>query len=333
MPGEVDADTIRNDFDAFWKEALDGFLPEFLALVVPQLHRAIDWSHPYESLESEFQALFPTTDRAGRLFVDRLYRVTLSDGSTARLLLHVEVQVGPDAGIARRVLVYRVHIANRLGGPVYNLLILADDDPDFRPDAFEERVLDQTHRLDIPVVKLLDFKDRVGELEGDENPFALLLVAWFGTRDSRPDRRRLEFKKHLLELLREKGYDRERINEVLTLIDWIVRLPRSLQIEFRRHAELLDGESDMPIVPPLGELYREEGLKEGLSRGREQGLEKGLETQRETIVRIVHARFGPPPPPLPRRLMAITDPQTLVELATLAATVEHLDGFLAALPS
>ena len=34
---------LRHDYDPFWKEALDAFLPEHLALLAPRLHRAIDW--------------------------------------------------------------------------------------------------------------------------------------------------------------------------------------------------------------------------------------------------------------------------------------------------
>ena len=232
---------VINDYDAFWKEALDAYLPDFLQLVAPAVFAAIDWQQGYTSLDTELQALFPV-GRRGRRFVDRLYEVTLGDGSKARLLLHLEVQVGPDRKILRRIHVYRFRIAAKLRAPVYTLLVLADDDPQFRPSVYQEQVLDLRLRLEVPVIKLLDFKDDIQRLEQSDNPFSLLLLAWFGTRASRPDRKRLAFKIRLVELLRAKGYDRERIRLVFRLLDWLVRLPEDLPVAVIHGAARRQGE-------------------------------------------------------------------------------------------
>ncbi|WPL14974.1 hypothetical protein [Thiorhodovibrio litoralis] len=40
------ADTsAANDYDSPWKEALEKFFPEFLALLFPAIHAEIDWSN------------------------------------------------------------------------------------------------------------------------------------------------------------------------------------------------------------------------------------------------------------------------------------------------
>jgi len=77
-----------SEFDSPWKEALDRFLPLFLAFFFPEVHAAIDWSRGYESLDKELQQVA----RAGELGVrlaDKLFRVWRRDGLEAWVLIHV----------------------------------------------------------------------------------------------------------------------------------------------------------------------------------------------------------------------------------------------------
>ncbi len=46
-----------DDHDSPWKETLEQFLPQCLALFAPKLHAIIDWSHPPEFLDKELQAI------------------------------------------------------------------------------------------------------------------------------------------------------------------------------------------------------------------------------------------------------------------------------------
>jgi len=45
----------QDDYDSPWKEALERFLPDFLALLFPEAHAGIDWSQGYEFLDKELQ--------------------------------------------------------------------------------------------------------------------------------------------------------------------------------------------------------------------------------------------------------------------------------------
>ena len=47
----------RGDHDSPWKEALEGFFPDFLALLFPVIHAGIDWSRGYRFLDKEFQQI------------------------------------------------------------------------------------------------------------------------------------------------------------------------------------------------------------------------------------------------------------------------------------
>ncbi|SHH63060.1 hypothetical protein [Pollutimonas bauzanensis] len=47
----------RNDYDSPWKDALEQYFEPALALLMPELHAIIDWSHPPQFLDKEFQAV------------------------------------------------------------------------------------------------------------------------------------------------------------------------------------------------------------------------------------------------------------------------------------
>lgn len=48
---------MSTHYDSSWKEALDAYFEPFMALLFAEIHRQIDWSHGYESLDKEFQQM------------------------------------------------------------------------------------------------------------------------------------------------------------------------------------------------------------------------------------------------------------------------------------
>jgi len=83
----------NDDHDSPWKEALELYFSEALALLAPDLHAIIDWLVPVEFLDKELQAVLrASTPGQGRRHADKLVRVRLLGGTNALLLVHVEVQ-------------------------------------------------------------------------------------------------------------------------------------------------------------------------------------------------------------------------------------------------
>jgi len=78
------------DYDGAWKETLERFLPQFLELAFPAVHRAIDWSKSVRFLDTELQEIVRAAE-AGTLRVDKLVEVTRVDGVEGWLLIHAEV--------------------------------------------------------------------------------------------------------------------------------------------------------------------------------------------------------------------------------------------------
>jgi hypothetical protein len=65
-----------SDFDNPWKEVLEHFFRDFLALLFPEAHVAIDWSRNYEALDKELQQIVSESELGLRL-ADKLFKVWL----------------------------------------------------------------------------------------------------------------------------------------------------------------------------------------------------------------------------------------------------------------
>ena len=102
----------RDDYDSPWKDAVERYLPEFMAFFFPVAHASIDWSKGYAFLDTELQAVVQDAE-LGRRFVDALARVTLNGGGEAWILAHIEVQGKQETSFAERMLVYNYRLFDR----------------------------------------------------------------------------------------------------------------------------------------------------------------------------------------------------------------------------
>jgi hypothetical protein len=194
------------DYDSPWKEALELYFEAFVAFFRPAIHKDIDWSRGYESLDKELQQLAVESEQ-GRRYVDKLMKVWRKDGSEAWVLIHVEVQTAPEADFPRRMYVYSYRIRDRYNRKVASLAVLADDDPDWRPDRFEDELWGCSTTFQFLPSKLLDWAGREAVLEADPNPFARVVLAHLTALQTRRDApARQTWKLRLVRGLYEGGF-------------------------------------------------------------------------------------------------------------------------------
>ena len=84
-----------------------------------------------------------------------------------------------------RYALYCHRIFDRYGQEVISLAILADDDPDWRPNRFEYSRWDFRTSIEFPIVKLLDYAAEYQELEANPNPFAVVVLAHLKALETR----------------------------------------------------------------------------------------------------------------------------------------------------
>ncbi|CAM5220838.1 hypothetical protein CDEF62S_04546 [Castellaniella defragrans] len=280
-----------DDYDSPWKEALDLYFREALALLVPELHAAIDWSVAPQFLGKELQSISRPGKR-GRRLADKLVRVRLRSGAEAWLLVHVEVQ-GRACGrlvkarFTRRMYEYRYLIgarAMRLGRAeapplIYSLGILIDGQGPESHLVYTDEYLGQGVKFSFPVLQLGLWQDRLDELEAQapSNPFAVVVMAQLAANRYRDKSTRLVPKFELVKRLKTYGYDDEEIRRVYRLVDWMIRLPEDLEPAYLQAIETLTEDEKM--------TYLTTSERWSLKRSRAEG-------QAELLLRQIQRRFG-----------------------------------------
>lgn len=299
-------------YDAPWKLALTHAFPAFMAFYFPELYPLIDWSQRPRFRDKEL-AQVGFGDAPDGMVADKLVEVCLRH-SKQTVLVHIEVQAQFNANLAPRILDLNFRIFKECGLEVASLVLLADEDPNWRPHSFEVAVLGTKMGISFSTAKLLDFDNRQPVESG--NPFALVTRAHLSSQRERHDADALLATKCLLtRQLYELGWSNRRIMVMFKVINWMMALPAPQQARYW-HA-ILKQEKErsmqryMELVTPLEEWFMDRGWKKGVQHGLEQGLEQGLQKGREEgcrdgaaelLARLLEQRFGPLPKTVQRKL-------------------------------
>ncbi|MDR9500106.1 MAG: hypothetical protein RI556_13090, partial [Hydrogenovibrio sp.] len=76
-------------------------------------------------------------------------------------------------------------------------------------------------------------------------------------------KQRLDAKTRLVRLLYERGYSREQVIELFKFIDWMIRLPDNLDIEFKNTIDQIEEEMHMAYVTSVERIATQEGMQQG----------------------------------------------------------------------
>ena len=262
--------------DSPWKEALERYLPSFLALYFPTAYDAIDWTRDYEWLNTELRQVVRDAELGKRL-ADVLVKVWRKDGQENWLLIHIEVQGWQEEDFAQRMFVYHYRIFDRYNRQVVTLVVLADDRPNWRPDRYAYDLWGCGLEFRFPIVKLLDLANQLPELEASDNPFAIVTRAHLATMQTRQDSAsRHVWKIRLIRELYESGLSRDDVLQLLRIIDWMMDLPKELEQLCKQEAEQIEREKQMPYVTSFERLAKREGQAEMLMGALERRFPIGV---------------------------------------------------------
>lgn len=285
--------TVADDYDSPWKEAIERFFGDFMAFYFPEAHAQIDWSEPLAFLDQELRAVIRDAE-LGKRVVDKLARVTRRGGSEEWLYIHLEIQGHEQSGFAERMFVYHSRLFDRYRKPIASLALLADDRIGWRPTQYAHEALGCRVSLHFPVAKLLDWTGSDARLEDSRNPFALLTLSHLATRATRNDTlARYSAKWSLVKRLYHFGFDRQQVNDLFNMIDWMMRLPPEHEQRFRDELTQFEEEMKMRYVNSIERLAREEGLTQGIQEGMQEGMHQGRRAGKAQLIgRQLQVRFG-----------------------------------------
>jgi hypothetical protein len=204
-------------------------------------------------------------------------KIWLAGGDEAWVLIHVEVQAQPEAIFAQRMFVYNYRVFDRYNRVVVSLGVLADSNPVWRPDRYSHGLWGCEVGIRFPVAKLLDFRAREAELETSSNPFGVLVLAHLKTQETRQDQQtRCNWKTRLVKGLYNRGFQRDEIQQLFRLIDWMMDLPQELDRQFWQDVEQFEQEKHMPYITSIERIGRQEGERIGRQEGERSGRREGL---------------------------------------------------------
>jgi hypothetical protein len=219
----------KQDYDSPWKQLIEELLESFLEFFFPGLHKDIDFTKGYEIKNKELYKLLKQQE-IGKRYADELIKVYLKDGTEKWLLIHIEVQGYKEEDFAKRMFIYYYRIFDKYNHQVISLVILTDADAAYRPDTFRQTGWDFKLELHFPLVKIIDFKDKIKDLEASSDPMAIVVLAQLQYLESRNNTAEVKYdvKIALIRMLYRKGYTKKQIIQLFHFIDWLITLPEAL---------------------------------------------------------------------------------------------------------
>jgi hypothetical protein len=244
-----------------------------LAFYFPDAYAGIDWSKEHIFLDKELRAVVQDAE-LGTRFVDKLVRVTELCGDESWIYIHVEVQGTRQPEFAKRMFVYNNRLFDRYDRPVASLAVLADEHKMWKPSSYGFSVLGCRHTLEFPVAKLTDYEDKLDELLASENAFGWITAAHILTQKTRTeDEERYKAKLRLLRILYERHWDKQRVINLLNVIDWLMQLPEVLNNKVWQELETIKEREKMQYVTSVERI----GIAKGITKGEARILKRQLE--------------------------------------------------------
>lgn len=281
-----------DDYDTPWKDAVTRYFPEFMAFYFHEAYTEIDWQRPHVFLEQELAQVVRDAELGNRR-VDKLVRVSKCGGGEEWVFVHIDVQSAFDRHFAERVFTYNYRIDDRYRRPVASLALLADGRSNWRPSHFGYAAFGCETGIRFPSVKLNDFAPELDRLLLHPNVFALVTAAHLLTQQTKGrDVQRHEAKWRLSRMLYERDWDRQRVVDLFNIIDWMMRIPDSLQRKLMRDISELERTRDMPYINSFERAGLEQGRKEGRQQGQQEMLSNQLEKRFGTLPQSVKDRLS-----------------------------------------
>ncbi|HVV68159.1 MAG TPA: DUF4351 domain-containing protein [Gammaproteobacteria bacterium] len=173
--------------------------------------------------------------------------------------------------------------------PIISIAILIDDDPNWRINHYREECFGTYLEVGYIVVKLLDYQHRRQELAAINNRFAIIMLAQLTVLETKHNPIvRLKAKTALTRLLYERGYSRQDIIQLFTLIDWLVTLPEELVIKYNETLKEIEEEKQVDFITTPERVGIQKGIQQGFQQGLKTGLQKG---EAALLIRLLQHRF------------------------------------------
>ena len=306
-----------DDYDSPWKEGMEIYFKELMEFFFPAIASEIDWNKGYQFLDKEFQSIVRDAE-IGRRYADKLVSVWSLPGEKFHVMIHIEIQSDRDIDFPRRMYIYNYRIFDKRYLPVTSLAILTDENASWKPDSFGYEQWGCKINFQFPMIKLIDYKDKISNLLNQKNPFAIITAAHLMTKATKGDpQSRYSWKWTITTTLYEKGFSQKDIMNIYRLVDWLMMLPENLTKKFTKNLITYEEEKKMPYVTSAERI------------GIEKGIEKGMLAEaREMVLEALDVKFSSNVPgDVHEKINALNNRILLKKLLGFAIQSKDIDGF------
>jgi predicted transposase/invertase (TIGR01784 family) len=276
--------------DQLFKTVLEGMLQSFLELFFPEVAARLD----FETVRFLGKEVFANVPEGDVREADIVARLETHDGKPEILLVHLEVQARTEPEFGRRMFEYYAILRIHYRLPVLPIVLyLRGGSGSAVAEYTEELFGEEQVRFRFRSVAL-------ARLSAEEYVDASALGAALSALMRRPKARRLELRREMLVRVLESELNRTLKYLLLNIIETYFRL----SVEEARSFRQLLSEKEYRKMQDMELTYFEElELKaevKGVLRGK-----------RETLLRLLNAKFGPLPASVVNQIEAVTSSSEL----------------------
>lgn len=248
----------------------------------------------------------------------------------------MEIQCSRDEDFAERMAIYRSRLHDRFAMPIISIALLADPGLRWRPDKFQDEHDGCGMTVHFRIIKLMDFRDQLGQLATSGNMTALAAAAHLlALQTRRSVERRRAAKQRLLHQIFAGSWNVRELSDLRQIIDLMMQLPRTWQTEAAMDIydlyeadQQADKDSFAYIFWELTDRRgRIKGRAEGLAEGQAEAQAKARQHLAALVERQLMTRFGSLPATI-RSTVADASEEQLEQLALAMLRVRTLDDAL-----
>lgn len=283
--------------DLLWKDLFTEFDAEFILFFFgKKLYNSIDFSVPPEFLEQEFNETFAANE-PNKKISDKIVRYRLKNGQYQFIIVHIEFQGKSEKAFAERMFRYFIYIYLKYGTKYVTALALytgSSRPKIYNAFAFSIFGTKLTYEFNTYTVR----EQSAEELLKSDSPFAIaVLASLYLIKAGKNPSQKLAYKKKLVEIAIAKNFDKRKLFRLINFVQYIVTLPKNLELEFKQFAHHPIIEEKMKADKDFLETYSvvlgiDEAIDEIRHEAAEKGIEKGREEEREILIMAIRNKMG-----------------------------------------
>ena len=302
------------DHDQLFKKVLQEQLQGFIELFFPEVAARLD----FRSLSFLDKEIFTDFPEGSRRELDVVAEINTDDGSPELILVHIEVQARPEKELAERMFEYYVLLRRRYQVPVFPVVVYLRGGTGSIEEVYRETLFGREQ------LRFRYASIGLAELEAEEyvekSPLAAALAALMNRRRVAD---RVELRTAIMGRIARSGLDEAQRFLLFNFAQTYFELGEAEMERFRR----LLSEKGYWEVEEMEVTWADKMMEKGREEGRRQGLEAGvLAGKRETLLRLLTAKFGPVPEKARRRVQALASVAELDAYLERVLTAESLDA-------